>query len=158
MCGSGSLRKTTSGGISISGKVDSLLICNRGFVFALSSSRVNMPGNRGMLWLAAVAATPAMVFQVRCTVARFGACWRVGISRAYAGAVGKAGAGAGGNVFAPFFLVPVVPDWRACVSARLSGAACLVLCWVSRRSLSAWTCKREKEDARVLMLSSIWSI
>ena len=55
-------------------------------------------------------------------------------------------------------MVLVIHAWRAWIDARLSGAACLVLCWGSRRSLSAWTCKRVTEDSRVLMLSSIWSI
>ena len=76
--------------------------------------------------------------------------------RACSGAVGKAGAGSGGNIFSPFFLVPVVPAWRACVGARLSGAECLVLYWVSHRSLFAWTCKRATDDAISLMLSMIW--
>ena len=50
-----------------------------------------MPGNPGTLGLGAVAATPATVLQVRCTGARFRAGRRVGVPRACAGEVGKAG-------------------------------------------------------------------
>ena len=57
---------------------------------------------------------------------------------------------------APWCLVPVMPDWRACVGARLRVDACFALCWGSRRSLSAWIYKRATEDARALMLSKIW--
>ena len=53
--------------------------------------------------------TPAMVLQVRCTDTRVGVGWKVGVPCACVGAVGKAGAGAGGNVVAPCYMVPVVP-------------------------------------------------
>ena len=111
-------------------------------VFALSSSRLKMPGNPGTLGLGAVAATPATVLQVRCTGARFRAGRRVGVPRACAGEVGKAGAGAGGNVFSPCCMVLVMTTWQARVSACLSGSACLIICWGSLFSLSTWTCKR----------------
>ena len=64
---------------------------------------------------------------------------------------------AGGNVGDPCCLVPVLPAWWDCIGARLSGAVGLVLCLGSCRSLSNWTCKRATEDARVLVLSRIWS-
>ena len=137
MCDSGASSYTTSGGLSLSGKVASLLSRNQGVVFTLSSSRVNMPRNQGTLGSAAVENTPAMVLQVRCTGARVGAGWKIGVPCTCAGVVGKAGDGAGGNMIYPCCLVPVVPAWRACVGARLSGAARLVLCWRSRCSLSS---------------------
>ena len=158
MCGSGDSRHTTSGGLSPRGKVASLSSRNWGVMLSLSSSRAKIPGKRGALGLVTVAATPDMVLQVCCASARFGTGWKVDVVHAYVGAVGKVGAWAGGNVVATCFLVPAVPTWQACVSARLSGAACLVLCWGSRCSLSAWTCKRVTEDARALMLSRVWSI
>ena len=34
---------------------------------------------------------------------------------------------------APCYMVPVVPAWQACVSARLGGVTCIVLCWGRRR-------------------------
>ena len=75
---------------------------------APSSISVKMPGNPGMLGLGAVAATLAMVFQVRCSGARVTEGWKVGVPRAYAEAVGKAGDGAGGYVVTSCCLVPVV--------------------------------------------------
>ena len=117
-----------------------------------------MPRKRGMLGSDAVAATPSMVSQVCCTGVMFREGWKVGVPHACVGAQEKAGAGAGGNVVAPCCLVPVVTAWRACVGTRLSGAACLILCCGSLRSLSAFTCKRATEDSRALMLSRIWSI
>ena len=50
-----------SGGLSSSGKVDSLSSRDWGGVFAPSSIRMKMPGNLGVLGLFDVAATPAMV-------------------------------------------------------------------------------------------------
>ena len=135
MCDSGASSYTTSGGLSLSDKVSSLSSRNQGVVFTLSSSRVNIPRNQGTLGSAAVENTPAMVPQVCCTGARVGVGWKIGVPRACSGAVGKAGAGAGGNFIYPCCLIPVVTNWRACVGARLSGAACLVLCWGSRCSL-----------------------
>ena len=117
-----------------------------------------MNRNPGTLGSGSVANTPAMVMQVRCTGARVGVDWKVGVPRACAGAVGMAGDEAGGDLIAPCCLVPVVPDWQACVGARLIRAACLILCWGSRCYLSTWTCKRETEDAKAMMLSRIWSI
>ena len=64
----------------------------------------------------AVAATPAMVSQVRCTGARVGSGWKLDVLCACAGAGEKAGAGAAGNVISCFSLVLAVPYWRACVS------------------------------------------
>ena len=157
MCGSGSWRHTTSGGLSPSGKVTSLANRNQGVGLAPSSSRVKIPGNPGTLEAGAMAANPAMVSQVNCTGVRVRVGCKVGVLCACVWAVGKAGDGAGGNVFDPCCLVPAVPAWRACVGACLSGAACLVLYWGSRCSLFAWTCKRATEGTRVLMLSSIWS-
>ena len=81
-----------------------------------------MPGNPGTLGLGAVTNTPSMVSQVRCTGARVEVGCKFGLLRTCVWAVGKAGDGAGWNVFAPFFLVPAVPAWRACVGARLSGS------------------------------------
>ena len=158
MCGSGSSRHTTSGGLSPSGKVANLLSRNQGVILAPSSSRVKMPGNPGTLGLGAVTTTSSMVLEVRYTGARVGAGWEVGMMRACARVVGKAGSGAGGNVSAPCCMVPVVTAWVACVGAGLSGAACLVLYWGSCRSLSAWTCKRATEEDRALMLPMICSI
>ena len=90
---------------------------------ALSYSRVKIIGKRGTLGSSAVAATPAMVSQVRCTGARVGAGWKVGVPRACVGTMGKAGAGAGGNVVAPCCIFPFVPAWRACIGSCLSGDA-----------------------------------
>ena len=157
MCGSGSWRHTTSGGLSLSGKVDIILIRDQGIGLAPSSRRVKMPGNPGTLELGTMAATPDMVSQVRFTGVKVQAGCKVGVPCACVWAVGKAGYGAGGNVFDPCCLVPAVPAWRAYVGALLSRSACLVLYWGSRCSLFAWNCKRATEDARVLMLSSIWS-
>ena len=148
MCGSGALRHTTSGGLYPSVKVASLSSRNWWVVFAPSSRRAKMPRNPGTLGSGTVAYTPAMVLQVRRTGVRVGAGWK---SFACAEAVGKAGAGAEGS------LVPIVPTWQAYFGACLSRAAFLVLCWGSRHSLSAWTYKRETEDARALVLSRIWS-
>ena len=89
------------GGLSSRGKVASLSNRNRGVVFALSSGRLKMPGNPGTLGSGALAATLAMVLKVHCTSVRFGAGWKVGVPRASAGVVGKAGARAEGTVFAP---------------------------------------------------------
>ena len=119
-----------------------------GGVFAPSSRRAKMPGNPGTLGSGTLAYTPAIVLQVRRTGVRVWAGWNF---FACAGAVRKAGSGAGGS------LVPVVPTWQACFGACLSGAAFLVLCWGSRCSLYAWTYKRATEDARALVLSRIWS-
>ena len=58
-----------------------------------------MPGGLGTLGSGAVAAIPAMMLQVRCIGASW-ADWEVVVLRACAEAVGKAGAGTGGNVFA----------------------------------------------------------
>ena len=149
MCGSGASRHTTSGGLYPSVKVASLSSLNWWVMFAPSSRRAKMPGNPGTLGSGTLAYTPAMVLQVRRTGVRVRAGWKF---FACAGEVRKAGSGAGGS------LVPVVPTWQACFGACLSGAAFLVLCWGSRRSLSAWTYKRETEDARALVLSRIWSI
>ena len=157
MCGSGSWRHTTSGGLSHSGKVDILLIRDQRIGLALSSRSVKMPGNPGTLESGTMVATPATMSQMRCTGVRVGVGWKVCVPCACVWAVGKAGDGAGGNVFASCCMVPDVPAWRAYVGALLSGPACLVFCWGSRCSLFAWNCKRATEDARVLMLSSIWS-
>ena len=53
-----------------------------GGMFAPSSIRVKIPGNPGTLELGSVAATPAMVLQVRCTRASAGEGWKVGVPRA----------------------------------------------------------------------------
>ena len=157
ICGSGASRHTTSGGLSPSVKVASLSSRNQGVVFAPSSSKVNMPGSLGTLGLGAAAVTPSMVLQVRCTVARVGSGCKVGVPIACDGVVGKTGAGAVGNMIACCSLVPVVPDCWACVGTCLNGDPCLVLCWVSLCSVSACTFKIATEDARALMISSIWS-
>ena len=65
MCGSGASIHTMSGGLSPSSKVASLLSRDWGVVLAPSYSRVKMNGNPGILGSSAVAATPAMVLQVR---------------------------------------------------------------------------------------------
>ena len=110
-----------------------------------------MPRNPGTLGLGEVAATPAMVLQMRCTGVNAGAGWNV-----CTGAVGTAGVNMGGN--APLVLgVPVAPNFQACVGARLSVAAFCAPFWCSRRYRSAWTFKSATEDARALMLSRIWS-
>ena len=101
MCGSVSSRHSTSGGLYPSGKGASISSCDQGVVLALSYRRVKILGKRGTLGSSAVAATLAMVLQVRCTGARVGAGWKVGVPRACVGTMGKAGAGAGGNVVAP---------------------------------------------------------
>ena len=59
-----------------------------------------MPRNLGTLGLGAMAATPAMVSQVRYIGARGGAGWKVGMPRACVGAVWKAGTGKRGNLIA----------------------------------------------------------
>ena len=123
MCGSGSSRHSTSGGLSPSGKVASISSRDQGFVLALSYSRVKILGKQGMLGSSDVAATPAMVSQLRCTGARVGAGWKVGVRRACVGKIGKEGEGAGGNVVAPCCLVPFVPALRACIDSCLSGGA-----------------------------------
>ena len=146
-----------SGGLSLSGKVTGLANRNQGVGLAPSSSRVKISGNPGTLESGAMADTPDMVSQVNCTGVRVRVGCKVGVLCACVWAVGKAGDGAGGNVFDPCCLFPSVPSWWACVGACLSGPACLVFCWGSRCSLFAWNCKRATEDARVLMLSSIWS-
>ena len=75
-----------------------------------------MPGNLGTLGLGAVADTPFMVLQVRCTGVSARAGWN-GID----GTVGTARVDAGGN--ASLLLgVPVAPAWWACVRARLGAA------------------------------------
>ena len=117
MCGSGASSYTTSGVLSTSGKVAILLTRNRGVVLAPSSSKVKITRNQGTLGSGAMGATPSMVLQVHCTGARVGVGWKVGVPHACAGEVGKAGAGAGGNVVASYCLFPVVPTWRACVGA-----------------------------------------
>ena len=114
-----------SGGLSSSGKVDSLSSRDWGVVFAPSSIRVKMPGNPGTLGLGAVTTTSSMVLQVRCTGARVGVGCKFGLLRACVWAVGKSGDGAGGNVFYPCCLVPAVPAWRACINARMSGPQAL---------------------------------
>ena len=157
MCGSGSWRHTTSGGLSLSGKVDIILIRDQGIGLAPSSRRVKTPGNPGTLELGTMAATPDMVSQVRFTGVKVQAGCKVGVACACVWEVGKAGDGAGGNVFDPCCLVPSVPSWWACIGACLSGPACLVFCWGSRCSLFVWTCKRATEDGIALMLSRIWS-
>ena len=103
MCGYGSLRHRTSGGLSPSGKVASLLIRNPWVVLDLSSSMVKITGKRGTLGSSYVAANLAMVLHVRCTGARVGAGWKVGLPQTCVGTVGK--------------------TWRACVGNHLSGAA-----------------------------------
>ena len=80
-----------------------------------------------MLGSGSVADTPAMVLQVSCTSERVGLDWKFGVPRACAGAVGMAGAEAGGDLIAPCCLVPVVPACQACVGARLIRAACIIL-------------------------------
>ena len=60
-----------------------------------------------------MATTLVMVSQVRCTGARVGSGWKLDVMCACAGAVGKAGAGAVGNVISCFSLVLVAPYWRA---------------------------------------------
>ena len=111
-----------------------------------------MHGNLGTLGLGAVADTPAMVSQMRCTGVSTGSGWNVSV-----GAVGTAGVWAGGNA-AVLRGVLVAPAWRSCVGARLSAAPFFAPLWGSRRSWSAWTCKSATEDAITLMLSRIWSI
>ena len=113
MCGSRASRHTMSGGHSPSGKVASLSSDNRAVMFNPSSIRVKIPGNPGTLGLGAVSATPSMVLQVCFTGDRVGAVWKVGVPRTCDGEVGKAGAGAGGNVIACCILVLVVPAWHA---------------------------------------------
>ena len=61
---------------------------------SLSYIRVKILGKRGMLGSSAMAATPSMVSQVRCTGARVGAGWKVGVRRACVGKIGKEGEGA----------------------------------------------------------------
>ena len=80
----------------------------------------------------------------------------MGEPHAWVGVVRKSGDGVGGNVGSPWRLVLVMSAWWACVGALLREAACPVLCWGSRSSLYAWTCKKATEDTRVLMLSRIW--
>ena len=109
MCGSEALRHTTSGGLYPSVKVASLLSRYPVVVLVLYSRRVKIPGNPGTLGSGAVAATPDMVLQVLCTGARVGAGCKVGVPQACVWAIGKAGAGAGGIVVAPCFLVLDVP-------------------------------------------------
>ena len=96
-----------------------------GVVFALSSSRVENPGNPGTLGLGAVAATPSMLLQVSCTGDRVVAVWNVGVPRCCAGVVGKAGAGVVGNVIACCILVLVLPTWQTCIRIFLSRSAFL---------------------------------
>ena len=122
MCGSGASRHTASGGLSPSSKVASLSSRDQGVMFAPSSSRVKMLGNPGTLGLGDLAATPAMVSQVRCTGARVRAGWKFGMLRACDEAMGKAGVGAVGNVISCCSLVLVLPDWQAYVGACMSGA------------------------------------
>ena len=117
-----------------------------------------MNRNPGTLGLAAVAHTPAMVLQVRCSGAWVGVGWKVGVPCACAGAVGMAGDGEGGDLIDTCCLVLVVTAWRACVGACLSGAACLVHFLGRCCYLSVWTCKRSTEDVRATMISRIWSI
>ena len=117
-----------------------------------------MTRNPGTLGLRSGAYTPAIVLLVRCTGARVGVGWEIGVPRAGAGAVGMAGAEAGGGLITPCCLVLVVLAWQAYVSARLIRDACLILCWGSRFYLSTSTCKRATEDARAMMLSRIWYI
>ena len=90
--------------------------------------RVKTPRNPGMPGSGAVAATLAMVSQVRCTFERDGVGWKVGVPHAWVGAVRKAWVGLEGNMGAPWRLFPVMSAWRACVGAHLRGAACPVLC------------------------------
>ena len=92
MCGSRDSSHTTSGGLYHSSKVASLSIQNWVFVFYLSSIRLKMPRNPGTLGLGAVATNPDMVLQVRCTGARVGAGWKVGVLNVCAEVVGKVGA------------------------------------------------------------------
>ena len=141
--------------LSPSSKFTSLSSCYWEVVMAPSSSRVNIPRNPGTMGSGAVATTPVMVSQVCFTGARFGACWTFGVPHTCAGAVGKAGAGTGGNFGDPC-LVLVVSAWWDCVGACMSGAAYLVICWGNCCSLSAWTFKRATEDTRALMISGIW--
>ena len=110
MCGSGASRHTTSGGLSLSSKVASLSSSDWGVVLAPYFTRANIPKNPGTLGLGTVAVTPAIVSQLRYTDARVGASWKFGVLRACAGAVEKAGDGAGSNVGTPY-MVPVVTDW-----------------------------------------------
>ena len=99
MCVYGALRNTTSGGLSSSGKVASISIRNWGLCSPRLLAGLSMPGGLGTLGSGAVAAIPAMMLQVRCIGASW-ADWEVVVLRACAEAVGKAGAGTGGNVFA----------------------------------------------------------
>ena len=124
MCGYGASRHTMGGGLSPSGKVDSLSSRNQGVVLVQSSSREKMPCNPRTLVSIAVAATLAIVFQVCCTSARVGAGCKVGVPCACDGAVGKAGAGAGGNVLAPCCMVLIFTAWQAYVGTYLSKAMC----------------------------------
>ena len=120
MCVSGDLRQTTSGGLSPSVKVASLLRRNWGFVMAPTSRRVKIPVKLGMLGAGAVAATSAMVSLVQ-TWAWVVVGGKVGVPCAWFGVpcawfwVGVTVGvpiiwdGAGGKVGFPFRLVLVRP-------------------------------------------------
>ena len=145
------LEAHTSSGLSPGSKVVSLFRRDCGVVFSLSSTRANMEGNPGALGSGDVSSTLDMVLQVRCTGVSALAGWNI-----CDGVVRTAGPWEGGNI--PVVCrVPVAPAWRAYVGACLSVAAFLAPCWGSCRSLSTWTCKRDTEGARALMLFMIWS-
>ena len=109
-----------------------------------------------------MAATKVMVLLVSVTCARSGGGGKVGIPCAWVGAGVKTGVLSvwdreAGDVGVSYLLVLVRTSWHACVGNRLSEAAGLVLCWGSRIYISAWTYNIATDDARLLMLSRIWS-
>ena len=112
------------GGLSPSGKVDSLSSRNQGVVFAPYFSRLKMTGIPKPLGSGSMADTPAMVSQVRCTGVRFGAGCKVGVPCACDGALVMSGSGAGGNVLAPCCMVLIFTAWQAYVGTYLSKAMC----------------------------------
>ena len=95
------------------------------------SRRTKIPRNPGTLESGAVASTPAIVSQMRCTGVSTGAGWNVCV-----GKVGTSRVGVVGNV--PLIIgVPVAPAWKACISARLGVAAfCAPCCYMSKRTKS----------------------
>ena len=86
MCESGAYKKTTSGGLSPRGKVESLSSRAWGFMLDPALMRVKIPRNPGMMGSGAVATTPAMVFLVRLTCARVDADRKVVVPHAWVGA------------------------------------------------------------------------
>ena len=120
-----------------------------GVLCAPALRRMKIPGNPRMLRSDAVDATPATVSLVR-TWYWIGVGGKVGLPRVWIRAGGKVG-------FSCLLGVPVSPTLIACGCTCLRWAAGRVLCGGSRRSLSAWTCNRDTDNARALMLSMIWS-